>query len=168
MLHVISLGFAMAVLWMALSGYFEPLLLGFGVFSVALTVYIAHRMDVIDHEGHPIRHIGKIILYWLWLIKEIAKANWDVSKTILGFGDPLSPSVFKTPASQKSELDQVIYANSITLTPGTVTISAESGNVFEVHALTRASRAGVESGDMNRRCATFDNPPGESEKGEGK
>lgn len=164
MLHGISLGLAMAVLWMALSGYFEPLLLGFGVFSVGLTVYIAHRMDVIDHEGHPIHHMGKIILYWPWLIKEIAKANWDVSKTILGFGEPVSISVFKTPASQKSELDQVIYANSITLTPGTVTISAESGNIFEVHALTRGSRAGVESGDMNRRCAAFENTVDQPEK----
>ncbi|MDH5188145.1 MAG: Na+/H+ antiporter subunit E [Rhodospirillaceae bacterium] len=164
MLHAISLGLAMAALWMALSGYFEPLLLGFGVFSVALTVYISHRMDVIDHEGHPIHHGTKVILYWPWLIKEIVIANWDVAKTILGFGDPVSTSVFKTPASQISELDQVIYANSITLTPGTVTISAESGNIFEVHALTRASRAGVEGGEMNRRCAAFGNLPSESEK----
>ncbi|MDH5489675.1 MAG: Na+/H+ antiporter subunit E [Rhodospirillaceae bacterium] len=164
MLHGISLGLAMAVLWMALSGYFEPLMLGFGAFSIALTLYIAHRMDVIDHEGHPIHHATKVVMYWPWLIKEIAKSNLDVAKTILGIGDAVSTSVFKTPASQKSELDQVIYANSITLTPGTVTISAESGNVFEVHALTRASRAGVESGEMNRRCAAFENLPSESEK----
>ena len=164
MLHAISLGLAMAILWMALSGFFEPLLLGFGVFSVVLTVFIAHRMDVIDHEGHPIHHAPRVFMYWPWLLKEIAIANWDVAKTILGFGEPLSPSVFKTPASQKSELDQVIYANSITLTPGTVTISAETGNTFEVHALTKGSREGVESGEMNNRCATFHNEPGEFEE----
>ena len=164
MLHAISLGLVMAALWMALSGFFDPLLLGFGVLSVALTVFIAHRMDVVDHEGHPIGHAPRVIVYWPWLFKEIAVANWDVAKTILGFGQPLSPSVFKTPASQKSELDQVIYANSITLTPGTVTISAEAGNTFEVHALTKGSREGVESGEMNARCAAFHNEPGEFEE----
>lgn len=154
----------MAVLWMALSGFFEPLLLGFGVFSVIITVYIANRMDVLDHEGHPIHHWQRVVLYWPWLFLEIFKANWDVSKTILGFGEPVSPSVFKTPASQQSELDQVIYANSITLTPGTVTISAEKGSTFEVHALTKGSRQGIESGEMNRRCSSFGNEPGEFEE----
>ncbi len=155
MLHTLSLSLALAILWLLLSGFFEPLLLSLGVASVALTVFIAHRMDVIDHEGHPVHHLLRIFLYWVWLIKEIIVANWDVAKTILGFGAPVKPSVFKTPASQKTELDRVIYANSITLTPGTVTISAEEDGVFEVHALTAASRAGVETGEMNRRCTAI-------------
>lgn len=163
MLHALSLGLALAALWMLLSGFFDVLLISLGIVSVILSVYIAYRMDVVDHEGHPMHHGATIVLYWPWLIWQIAKSNWDVSKTILGIGEPIHPTVFKTPATQDSELDQVIYANSITLTPGTVTLSAESGNTFEVHALTKSSRADIEEGSMNRRCTTFHNKPGLSE-----
>lgn len=163
MLHALSLGLALAALWMLLSGFFDILLLSLGLGSVILTVYIAYRMDVVDHEGHPVHHGAKVVFYWPWLVWQIAKSNWDVAKTILGFGEPIHPTVFKTQASQESELDQVIYANSITLTPGTVTLSAESGNTFEIHALTKSSRLELETGEMNRRCADFHNEPGMGE-----
>ena len=156
MIHAISLGTVLAVLWMLLSGLFEPLLIGLGVASVVLTVWIAHVMDVVDHEGHPV-HLGfRGISYFPWLGLEIIKSNWDVAKIILRPKLKIQPQTFTTKASQMSDVGLATYANSITLTPGTVTISMDDGNRFLVHALTDAAREGVETLDMDRRCTAME------------
>ncbi len=154
MLHAASLAFVLALLWLLLSGHFaEPLLLGLGAASVVAVVLIARRMDVVDREGHPIHLVWRALFYWPWLIKEIVVANIDVAKAILG--SSIQPSVFDVTASQSSDLGRVIYANSITLTPGTVTIALEKERLT-VHGLTRASRDGVESGEMDRRVTKLE------------
>jgi multicomponent Na+:H+ antiporter subunit E len=154
--HVVSLAGILYVLWLLLSGYFhEPLLLGLGVLSVCVVVFIAHRMNVVDHEGHPIHLSHRAIVYLPWLLWEIVKSNIAVSRVILSPRMPLSVSVMTTPGSQRSDLGLTIYANSITLTPGTVTLGIEEG-VLSVHALTRDAAEGVASGDMNRRVAALE------------
>lgn len=151
-LHAISLGAVLAVLWMLLSGFFEPLMLSFGAASVVLTLWIAHRMDVVDHEGHPIHLGARAIMYLPWLVWEIVKANWDVAKVILSPKMQIQPHTFDTPASQLTEVGRTIYANSITLTPGTVTVDTRPDGTFRIHALTTAAREGVEALVMDRRC----------------
>jgi multicomponent Na+:H+ antiporter subunit E len=154
-LHAISLGLVLFATWLLLSGYFEPLLLTFGVASCLVVVWVAHRMDVVDREGHPI-HLGlRMIGYWLWLAVEIVKANIDVAKCIVDPRLPIRPNLFWTKASQHSELGQVIYANSITLTPGTITMRVTGGRIL-VHALTTEAAAGVETGDMDRRVSALE------------
>lgn len=157
MYHAISLGATLAVLWLLLSGYFEPLLLGLGLASVVLTVWLAHRMDVADHEGHPI-HLAPhaLFLYWPWLAWQIVKSNWDVAKLILDPKMPINPHVFTTKSSQKTEVGVTMYANSITLTPGTVTLATHANGKFEVHAIDTAARQGVETLEMDRRCTTLE------------
>lgn len=155
-LHAFSLGAALIVVWGLLSGMPEPLLMGLGLASVVLTVWIAHRMDVVDHEGHPI-HLGpRALFYYPWLIVQIMKANWDVAKIILSPKMDIHPHIFKTKASQKSDVGLTTYANSITLTPGTVTITMDDDGIFEVHALTYAAREGVETLEMDRRCTALE------------
>ncbi len=153
MLHAISLGAALSVLWLLLSGFFTPLLLGLGLASVAVSVWLAHRMDVADHEGHPV-HIAPFTvgIYWPWLVWQIIKSNWDVAKLILDPKMPIRPQVFSTQASQQTEVGIALYANSITLTPGTVTLATHPDGTFEVHAIDDAAREGVESLDMDKHC----------------
>lgn len=155
-LHAISLGAALAILWLLLSGYFEPLLLSLGLASVILTVWIAHRMDVVDHEGHPV-HLGlRAPMYFPWLIKEITVSNWETAKIILSPNMKIEPHIFKTRSTQLSDVGRTTYANSITLTPGTVTMTMEEDGIFEVHALNRSFREGVETGEMDRRCTAME------------
>jgi multicomponent Na+:H+ antiporter subunit E len=131
------------------------LLLGLGALSALLVVTIALRMDVVDREGHPI-HLGPgALLYWPWLGWEIVKANLDVARRILDPRLPISPTVIRLKASQKSDLGRVIYANSITLTPGTVSIDID-GERIEVHALTREAAQALRTGDMDRRVTRFE------------
>lgn len=149
-LHAISFASVLFGTWLLLSGLFEPLLLGLGVTSCLLVVYLARRMDLVDHEGHPI-HLGlRAVVYWAWLAKEIVKANIDVARRILDPKLPISPTLVRVKTSQKSELGQVIYANSITLTPGTVSILVSEGSIL-VHAVARELAADLETGEMDRR-----------------
>ena len=156
-MHTISLGTVMAVLWMLLSGYFDPLMLGFGVISVIITLWIAHRMDVVDHEGHPIHlAVHALLVYWPWLAWQIVKSNWDIAKIILSPKLNINPHTFDTKASQSTEVGLTLYANSITLTPGSVTIDIRSAGMFEVHVLSTNAREGIETLEMDRRCSAMD------------
>ncbi len=155
MLHLLALAVGMTVLWFLLSGYMLPLILSLGAVSIAGVVWLAHRMDVIDHESHPVHMAPKGAGYYVWLMWEIVKANIDVTMAILRGPSALQPKVFKLKASQVSDVGRVAYANSITLTPGTVTIFVDDDE-FTVHSLTPVAKEGLETGDMDRRVSELE------------
>ncbi len=155
MLHAISLTAILFGAWLLLSGYFTALPISLGVLSVAVAVGIALRMDVIDHESHPVHLTWRIPAYWIWLLVQIVKSNFDVARTILGVGDPIAPNVVTVKPSQRTELGQVIHANSITLTPGTISVELEDGEIT-VHALTRASAEDLATGAMDGRVSKLE------------
>ena len=157
MLQAVSLTIVLAVLWLLLSGFWDvPLLLQLGVVAIALSVLVAWRMRIIDREAHPVHLVARGIVYWPWLLKEIVLANVDVAKAILGIqGGKVEPTLFEVPAPQKTELGRVIYANSITLTPGTVTVGIDDHRLT-IHALTRGARDGLATGEMARRVTAFE------------
>ncbi|MCG7873117.1 MAG: Na+/H+ antiporter subunit E [Candidatus Thiodiazotropha lotti] len=136
--------------WISLSGHFEPLLLGLGAVSIALTAFLSHRMNIIDHESYPLHLSLKFPIYYYYLFGEIIKANIDVIKRILSWEKtPISPQVIEVPQSQLTDLGTVIYANSITLTPGTVTIKL-SDESLTVHALSKEAAAELATGTMSK------------------
>jgi multicomponent Na+:H+ antiporter subunit E len=156
MSHVLSLGALLFVLWLLLSGHWDnPLLIGFGVISTAICVWIAMRMDVADHEGVPMRLGMRTPLYWPWLAVQIAKSNVDVARRILTPSLPISPTTVRIRMSQRTPLGRVVYANSITLTPGTVSMSIDDDTIL-VHALTEENALALEEGEMSRRVAVFE------------
>ena len=155
MVRIVSLGLVLFALWLLLSGFLEPLLVGFGIASALFVAWIAYRMDVIDREGHPIHLTARILFYWPWLLWEIVKANVDVARRILSPQLTISPTLVRVPTSQQSELGHVIYANSITLTPGTVSLDLK-GDTIEVHALSREGAESLLSGEMDRRVTDFE------------
>jgi multicomponent Na+:H+ antiporter subunit E len=150
-IHAIGLWLVLMALWLLLSGHYVPLLVTMGVLSCALIVWIAARLDVIDHEAIPLQlkwfgYFG----YLAWLGKEITKANIDVAKIILNPALPISPVMVRVPATQRTDVGKVIYANSITLTPGTVSVEVMDDEIL-VHAVTREAADGLADGDMDRR-----------------
>jgi len=153
--HIVSLTAVLYGLWLLLSGHFEPLLLGLGAVSVIAVVAIAHRMDVVDHEGHPL-HLGwRALAYWPWLGWEIVKSNLAVAKIILTPSLPISPTMIRVDATQKTELGHVIFANSITLTPGTVAVDLDDTSIG-VHALTADGAHALAGGEMDRRVTAME------------
>lgn len=153
MKHVLALGLALAAAWLLWSGYFDnALLLGLGAASVLFVLRVARRMGIVDEEGAPLHLLPRLPLYAPWLLWEIVKSNVDVGLRILHPRMPIRPVVFRTRAGQRTDLGRVIYANSITLTPGTVSIDME-GDTILVHALHPGARDGVQRGAMDRRVA---------------
>ncbi len=152
--HTLGLSLMMYGLWLVLSGHYTPLLLGLGVASCALVVWIVHRMDLVDREGLSAQLTWRALPYWGWLAWQVAKTNVEVARIILNPKMPISPCMVRVRASQKSELGHVVYANSITLTPGTVTVDLVDGGL-KVHALTRAAADDLASGEMDRRVTAM-------------
>lgn len=151
-----SLALVLAAVWLLLSGHYEPLILAFGAGSVALVVLIARRKGLTDQEGHPIGMLLGGLRYWPWLLVEIAKSNIAVARCILHPRLPISPTMVRVPASQRTDLGRVVYANSITLTPGTVSIRVDD-DAITVHALTAAgARDLVEGRAMDRRVSRME------------
>ena len=156
--HAVSLAIALFVTWLLLSGHYTPLILSLGVLSCIVIVLIAARMDVIDHEAQPVHLTFKIVGYWAWLLKEIWLAAIDVTKRILSPSLPISPTIVQLKTTQDSELGKVIYANSITLTPGTFTIRV-FGDEILVHALSKDAADALAEGEMDRRVTELEGRP---------
>jgi multicomponent Na+:H+ antiporter subunit E len=104
MLHFASLAASLAAFWLLLSGMFTPFLVGAGVLTALAVAALSRRMDLVDHEGHPI-HLawGALMTYWPWLLKEIAKSAWDVSKRVLDPRLPISPTLCRFRPGQRTE-----------------------------------------------------------------
>jgi multicomponent Na+:H+ antiporter subunit E len=141
--------------WLVLSGHYTPLLMVIGAVSSLLVVLLASRMAVVDREGHPIDLVGRAIWFWPWLLWQIVKSGVDVSRIILSPSLPISPTLINVRASQKSAVGLVTYANSITLTPGTVSVEVEDDEIT-VHAITYAGAQDVAEGGMDRIVSRFE------------
>lgn len=151
MFHSVSLFAFLVAFWLLLSGFFTPFLMSAGVGCALAVVWFARRMDLVDAEGHPIRFGPSVLLYWPWLVKEVVKSAWDVSKIILNPKLPISPTLVRFKPTQTTTVGLVLHAQSITLTPGTITIEA-GPDEFLVHGLTRTGAEGVIDSEMDRRC----------------
>jgi multicomponent Na+:H+ antiporter subunit E len=150
-----SLAVVLFSLWLALSGHYTPFLLGAGAAAAVLCVVIAVRMGIADVEGHPVQLVRGALTYFPWLLREIAKSAWSVSKLILNPHLPISPTMTQVVATQKTSVGVASYANSITLTPGTITTGVK-GNVLTVHALTLEGALDLERGGMDARVSRFE------------
>ncbi len=148
--HSVSLFISLYLFWLLLSGFFTAFLMSAGAACALAVVWFARRMDVVDAEGHPIQVGPSVVFYWPWLLKEIAKSAWTVSKIIVDPKLPISPTLVRFEPSQTTGVGLVIHANSITLTPATITIAARPGE-FVVHGLTREGAKGVVASEMDRR-----------------
>ena len=151
----LALAASLFVFWLLLSGIYTPVLVLSGLGASIAVALLARRMELADREGHPV-HLGLAALtYWPWLLKEILKSGWQVTRIILDPRLPISPSFVRFRPSQKTTVALATHANSITLTPGTITVDADRDE-FLVHALTREGAAGVVDSEMDRRVSRMD------------
>jgi multicomponent Na+:H+ antiporter subunit E len=150
-------GTGLAVLWLLMSGLWDkPLILIFGAISVVLSLWIGKRMDVADGEqlDYAIKPVATV-KYVFWLLIEIAKSNIAVAKIILSGKQPDSQRLFMVPVSCKHEITQVMFATSITLTPGTITVETENDQ-FVVHALEYGEGDMEALADMDARVSAIE------------
>lgn len=143
------------VSWLVWSGLYKPLLIGLGAFSCMLSVYLANRMGFFRHQKDLLSLIPRLPGYWLWLLKEIIVSSLEVAKLILKPSMPISPTVVVLTAENQTDVGQVIFGNSITLSPGTVTLDLHEGQIL-IHCLTSESAKELQKGEANRRAAALE------------
>ena len=162
--HALSLSVVLVAVWLGWSGIYQPLLLSFGVASILISVYVTASLESLDNEGQPIQWTVKMFWYLPWLLKEIIVANIDVMKRVVNpsLGQPgtdvISPTWVKVAAAQQSRLGLTLFANSITLTPGTVSVDSGDGYIW-VHALSKEgaeSLLGDDGGEMGRMASKME------------
>lgn len=149
-MHALSMTASLMLFWLMISGDFSLLNLTLGIASAVLVVAISRRMDVVDQESQPFHLTPRLPMYWAWLTPQVIKSNLAVTRRIWSPGKSISPEMVRLRISQETALGKVIYANSITLTPGTVTLSIEGDEIL-VHALAHEDSLPLEEGEMDRR-----------------
>ena len=150
MLLTLSLAALLAGFWLALSGHYTPLLLALGAGSVGLVVWLVHRMGIVDHESVPLRPAPRLPRYFWWLAGEILRSSVSVTRQVWSPRRALRPAIGVVPTPGLPELSQVIYANSITLTPGTLSLRVDDDGI-EVHSLDPAGLRQLRAGGMRDR-----------------
>lgn len=152
MSRIILFFLLLAAAWLLWSGLFKPLLIGLGVVSCLLTFVIVRRMGYFDNELFALRFSWRLLGFWAWLAREVLRSSLDVARVVLDPRLPISPRVIEIESTSKHPFDQVLLGNSITLTPGTLTLDLYDGKL-RVHALTEVGARDLMSGEMDRRVA---------------
>lgn len=144
----------LSVFWLLLSGFFQPLLLSFGVISVVLVLIVLKRMDDVDEEPRIVSSGHQIFHYLIWLFGQIMLSSVEVTKLIWGPNVKLSPTLATISANKVLPNNRVLYANSITLTPGTLCVDLVKDEV-KVHALNRSSIDELKQGEMEKKITSI-------------
>jgi multicomponent Na+:H+ antiporter subunit E len=149
-MHMTKWAILLSLFWLLLSGYIQPLLLGFGTVSVIVVLFVLKRMDNVDQEKQAIGTGLRLIRYIPWLTWQIIGSSLQVTKLIWGSADKVSPSLAKIKIDNIPPQRRALYANSITLTPGTLSVDLV-GDEITVHALQRSSIEELEQKAMERK-----------------
>lgn len=152
MTHIAGLIIALILFWLGLSGHYTPLMLSLGATSILITVILSGRLGVLDREGAPYLVIFGFLFYVPWLLKEVLVANLVVIRACLRADLDIKPALVKVKTSSTSDLGKTLFANSITLTPGTITILVEDDRLL-VHALYEDDSGPESFSSMDRRSA---------------
>jgi len=145
---VISIG--LYATWLLLSGHYISLLLALGGLSVLIVTYLLRRMDQVDAEPITLRPGFKFFHYIGWLLWQVVLANIDVARRIWDPALPIQPCWKKLDTKVSAPLEKTLYANSITLTPGTLTTDVKEDH-FLIHSLTPEGIDDLRQGEMQRR-----------------
>lgn len=139
--------------WALLSGKFDLFHLSLGVICTFVISYLSHDLLFANVRVGDIRVIvQRFIIYVPWLIYQIILANFHVAYLALSPKMPIDPQVMRFKTKLESDISWVTLANSITLTPGTITMDIHEGE-FVVHALSQKVADDLDTGEMEDKVA---------------
>lgn len=152
MAYALGLLIALGAFWFTLSGETSPFFLALSGVTVLATLWLCARLKVIDREASPYHRAPQLAAYLVWLIGEIIKSNIAVISRVLGPKHAIDPAMVEVETAARSNLGKALFANSITLTPGTVTVDVD-GQRLKVHALVRENAGAEGFSPMDRRAS---------------
>lgn len=154
--YTVSLTLVLIAVWLLLSGMWtHPIILPLGAASVVLTVWLALRLGIVDRDSDPVHLVVPSIKYWPWLLGQILRANLQVAARILTNPADLTPRLAQVRSTQHTDLGRSIFANSITLTPGTVAIRVSAGEIL-YYAISEDLVTELDEGEMDRRVTRLE------------
>jgi len=137
--------------WLAITGSIKPVDVALGVvFSLILGAWAARYLWEEDAPTLTLRQAGRFVLYLGHLLKDIVIAAVQVAEVVLDPRMPIAPVVIAHRTSFTRDVSRVAFANSITLTPGTLTVDMD-GNTFYIHCITERLADDIASGALERR-----------------
>lgn len=146
----------LAGLWIGLSGFYDPIHLAFGAVSVTLVAALSHRhLTGGGPVGRGVARLARLVTYTPWLLWQIALANIDVMLRIFGLRD-IDPVIVRFTPELVSDFGRATLANSITLTPGTVTVEITEEGEYIIHALNREAADAVLARVMERKAQAIE------------
>lgn len=155
MRYFLALFAILSFVWLTNSGHYSGLLLSFGLASVLFVILIARRMDLVDGEAQPVHLLSGLPGYYWWLFRKIVQSNLAVVACVWRGRAAISPASARVPARLETDMGRVLYANSITLTPGTVAVDIEGDEIL-VHSLTAEGLEELRRGDMEKQVRALE------------
>ena len=159
MVHMTCLALVLFAFWMVLSGRTETKFVVYGILTAVVTTWVTDPLLLVPKKDGSKKYyvfgfsIPKMIMYFFWLMWQLVLANIDVLLATTGQELNIDPKVVRFRFKADNPMASVILANSITLTPGTVTMNVTDDGVYEIHALTVGAAAGVLDGGMQKKVA---------------
>jgi multicomponent Na+:H+ antiporter subunit E len=150
-------GLVLMALWLLLSGFFDAFHLAMGLASVAFVLWINRPVRAVELDpqsgwGYEPMHLPRLALYLPWLLWQMLASGLYVAYLSFQPKPKVAPLILRFRSHQPTLPAQVFLGNSITLTPGTLTLDIK-GDELTVHALTPRTAAGFLDGTMPRRVA---------------
>ena len=145
---------SLMIFWVIMSGYLDVLHIGFGVVSVTGVLLFNYRLQNHRFSGEDVDvlrslRFSRSVYYFLWLILQVIVAGFHMARLIVSPSMPIKPAVVRFKADLPSDQAKMILGNSITLTPGTLTVDIE-GDQFLIHALDTTSYESLQNDKMPR------------------
>ena len=163
--HLTVLAVVMFAFWFLLSGKVDFKFLLYGALTAIISAWICVPLLLMPNADGTKKYfifdvnLGKYALYWLWLLKEVVNANIDVVKATVKSEMVINPRVIAFRIKYDNPMAYTTLANSITLTPGTVTLNVTEDGLYEIHALTDGAAEGLLGGGMQQKVADLFGEP---------
>ena len=163
--HLVVLAVVLFAFWFLLSGKVDFKFLLYGALTAIISAWICVPLLLMPNADGTKKYfifdvnLGKYALYWLWLLKEVVNANIDVVKATVKSEMVINPRVITFRIKYDNPMAYTTLANSITLTPGTVTMNVTEDGLYEIHALTDGAAEGLLGGGMQQKVADLFGEP---------
>lgn len=147
------------VMWVIFNGMLTLEIALFGIaISAVMFLFVCRFMDYsIQKDIFYIKVSGQFICFCLVLMKEIIKANFATIRLLISSKYEIEPVLVKFQSPVKTKIAKVLLANSITITPGTITVSVEEDE-FVVHCLDVDFSEGLDTSILVKRLQRMEEP----------
>lgn len=159
LIHKLCMMLALFGFWMVLSGRTETKFVVYGILTAVVTTWLTYPLLLVPGKDGSKKYfvfgvsLPKLVMYFFWLMWQLVLANIDVFLATTAQELDIDPKVVRFYFRADNPMASVVLANSITLTPGTVTINVTDDGLYEIHALTKGAAAGVLDGGMQKKVA---------------